>query len=173
MISVNELFRDIVGRVSERYGKHVEFQFGDWDYIANVLQTMSTSATTMGMRYPIVCLRSPYTEVREGKTRDVNLELLIAVNTLKEYTNEQREKTSFEEVLRPVYSLLMEEINGDKHVKSSYTGAVKHEYTENYRYGRKGVEGADGKPFRDFIDAIEIQNLGLRIKEISCYGDKV
>lgn len=170
MISVNDLFRGIVERASQRYGKHIEFQFGDWDYISNVLQVMSTSVTTMGKRYPIVCLRSPYTELRGGKTREVRLELLIAVNTLKDYTNEQRENTSFEEVLRPVYTLLMEEINRCEHVKAPYQGGVRHEYIENYRYGRKGVEDGDGKPFRDFIDAIEIHNLSLTIKDIDCYG---
>ena len=172
MTSVNEVLREIVERVSERYGKHVEFQFGDWDYIANVLQVMSSSVATSALRYPIVCLRSPYTEVREGKEREVSIELLIAVNTLKEYSNEQREQTSFTEVLRPVYDCLMAEIGADKRIKSSYSGTPRHEYTENYRYGRIGVEGGDGNRFRDFIDAIEIKNLVLTLKEISCY-DKV
>lgn len=170
MTSINDLFREIAGRVSERYGRHVEFQFGDWDYIANVLQVMSTSSTTSGKRYPIICLRSPYSETRDGKSRVVSLELLIAVNTLKEYTNEQREATSFVEVLRPIYTLLMEEIGSHRMIKSNYAGMPRHEYSENYRYGRKGVEGADGKPFRDFIDAIEITNLSLTIKDLSCYG---
>lgn len=169
MTSVNELFRKIVERVALRYGGHVEFQFGDWDYIADVLQTMSSCIETSGKRYPIVCLRSPFTEHRYGRQCSVTLEFLIAVNTLKEYTNEQREATSFAEVLRPVYSFFIEEIAKDKHIKSSYAGLPEHDYIENYRYGRIGVQGGDGNRFRDFIDAVEIKNLKLTIKEIKCY----
>lgn len=169
MMSINEIMRAIVGRVSDKLGYHVEFQFGDWDYIADVLQVMSTSNTTSHLRYPIVCLRSPYTEQREGKTRTATLEMLIAVNTLKDYTNEQREETSFKEILRPIYDSLILEISKDKAVKSNYAGKPNHSYTENYRYGRRGVEGGDGNKFKDYIDAIEIQNLSLTFKDLNCY----
>lgn len=167
-VSLTELFRGIVGRVSERFGCDVLFQFGDWAYISEVLTTMGGSSASSGMRYPIVCLYSPYTEVRSGGSRSVSVELLIAVNTLREYSNEQREATSFAEVLRPLYSLLMEEIGRERFIEKSYGGLPRHRYTENYRYGRTGVDGAGGKPFRDYIDAIEIGNLELKIKKVSC-----
>lgn len=172
MTSVNDIFRDIIGRVSAAYGREIVFQFGDWEYIADVLTTMSKSNKTSSKKYPIICLYSPYTEEISGKIRVVNLDILIAVNTLKEYTNEQREQTSFSEVLRPIYQLLIKEIGKDKRIASNYSGVIPHRKTENYRYGRKGVDGGDGKPFRDFIDAIEIGNLELTIKDLKCY-DKV
>lgn len=169
MTSVNDIFRDIVGRVSVAYGREILFQFGDWDYISDMLVVMSKSHATSSKKYPIICLYSPYTEEISGKNRNVNLDILIAVNTLKEYTNEQREQTSFQEVLRPIYELLIKEISKDKRIASNYSGVIPHRKTENYRYGRKGVDGSDGKPFRDFIDAIEIGNLNLTIKELKCY----
>lgn len=169
MTSVNDIIRDIISRVSAKYGREITFQFGDWEYIADILTTMGKSAITSAKKYPIVCLYSPYSEEISGKNRMVNLDLLIAVNTLKDYTNEQREQTSFSEVLRPIYELLIEEIGKDRRIASNYAGTIPHRKTENYRYGRKGVEGSDGKPFRDFIDAIEISNLSLTIKDIKCY----
>lgn len=168
MKSINEIFRGIVERVSVLMGTPVAFQFGDWDYIANKLLEMGASSATAGKKYPIVCLRSPYTEHRSGKERSVNLEFLIAVNTLQEYTNEQREQTSFEEVLRPLYSYFMKEISRSPYIKSSYVGSLPHDYLENYRYGRLGVKGGDGNRFRDFIDAIELKNLSITIKEKEC-----
>ena len=55
----------------------------------------------------------------------------------------------------------------------SYNDVVPHSYIENYRYGRVGVIGEDGKPFSDFIDAIEMKNVNLTIKEVKCYGNRL
>lgn len=173
MMAVNDIMRGVVGRVSERSGHNVSFLFGDWNYIADQLTVWSNSAATACFKFPLVCLYSPYSEEREKKDRELTVDLGIFVNTLKEYTNEQREATSFVQVLRPVYELFMEELNNDPYIFSSYTGFHKHTYTENYRYGRKGVDDGEGKPFRDFIDAIEITNLSLTIKEICDNGNKM
>ena len=95
------------------------------------------------------------------------------VNTLKEYSNEDRQKTSFEQVLRPIYRLFLDEIKKDINIVCHYDNVVPHSYIENYRYGRVGVIGEDGKPFSDFIDAIEMKNVNLTIKEVKCYGNRL
>ncbi len=174
MTSVNEIFREIVGRVSERYGSHVSYLWGDWDYISNQLELWSQSKKKAPFKFPIVCLYSPFTEDRREEKSQVSLELIVMVNTLKDYTNEEREQVSFEKVLRPIYHLLMEEIAKDKRFVSNYRDIVPHRYTENYRYGRVGVAGPNGKPFRDFIDAIEIKEVDLTIKKTTCcYGKRI
>ena len=93
------------------------------------------------------------------------------VDTRKGYLNEERERVSFVNVLRPVYDAFIKSILASPDIVNEYNGVIPHLYTENYRYGRKGVE-ADGKPFRDFIDAIEIKNLNIKIKNIKCYGNR-
>ena len=37
MKPVNDIFADIVKKVSKRYGSNVSFLFGDWAYISNQL----------------------------------------------------------------------------------------------------------------------------------------
>ena len=172
-VSVNRLFEDIVKRVSERYGNHVAYQFGDWEYISNQLVSWGKCPETSPLKYPIICLISPFEEDRREEDEHVSLEFIILVNTRKEYTNEDRELVSFEKVLRPVYRLFIDEVGKDARFVSNYRGVVPHTYTENYRYGRVGVLGPDGKPFRDFIDAIEIKNLDLTIKKMKCYGKRI
>lgn len=169
-ISVNRIFADIVKQVSERYGNHVSYLFGDWEYISNQLVCWSKSPKTSRLKFPIICLYSPYEEDRTGEEAVVSLEFVLLVNTEKDYTNEEREQISFEKVLRPIYRLFIDAIRCDRRFVSDYRGIVPHRYTENYRYGRVGVLGADGKPFRDFIDAIEIKKLELTIKKMKCYG---
>lgn len=172
-LSVNRIFADIVKTVSDRYGGNVSYLFGDWEYISNQLVVWGKSPATAPLKFPIICLYSPYTEERTSFLSHVNLEFIIMVNTEKGYTNEDRELVSFERVLRPIYRIFIDVIRHDKRFVSDYRGVVPHLYTENYRYGRVGVVGPDGSPFRDFIDAIEIKNLELTIKKMECYGKRI
>lgn len=171
--SVNRMFAEIVGRVSEKWGRNVSYLFGDWNYISNQLTVWGKSPKTSPLKFPIICLYSPFTEERDAEDVRVSLEFIIMVNTEKNYSNEDRESISFDKVLRPIYRLFMDEIRGDRRFASDYRGVVPHQYTENYRYGRVGVLGPDGKPFRDFIDAIEIKNLELTVKNVKCYGKRI
>lgn len=171
--SVNRMFAEIVGRVSDKWGRNVSYLFGDWSYISNQLTVWGKSPKTSPLKFPIICLYSPFTEERDAEEARVSLEFIIMVNTEKNYSNEDREIISFDKVLRPIYRLFMDEIRGDRRFASDYRGVVPHQYTENYRYGRVGVLGPDGKPFRDFIDAIEIKNLDLTIKNVKCYGKRI
>lgn len=171
--SVNRMFAEIVGRVSDKWGRNVSYLFGDWSYISNQLTVWGKSPKTSPLKFPIICLYSPFTEERDAEDVRVSLEFIIMVNTEKNYSNEDRESISFDKVLRPIYRLFMDEIRGDRRFASDYRGIVPHQYTENYRYGRVGVLGPDGKPFRDFIDAIEIKNLDLTIKKEKCYGKRI
>lgn len=166
MRSVNDIVREVAGKVAERYGRNVSFLFGDWDYIANQLMLWGTGAQA-SKKYPIICLRSPFNETR-GTEREVSIDVAILVNTLKNYTNEQREQESFVKVLRPIYEYFMDELNRHKLIKSTYLGVLPHSYTENYRYGRLGLQGGDDMKFKDFVDAVEIKNLSLTIKNVSC-----
>ena len=168
MKSINDIVREVVKDVSEQYGRNVSFLFGDWDYIANQLVLWGTGAQAK-KKYPIVCLRSPIDEPREGKKRSASLDVLILVNTLKNYTNEQRESESFVKVLRPIYELFMEGLGKHRMVNAPYSGLLPHVYTENYRYGRLGLQGGDDMKFKDFVDAIEIKNLSITIKDLKCY----
>ena len=171
MKSINDIFRDVVADTAKIYGNNVSYMFGDWEYIAGQLTEWSESQKTSCLKFPIICLYSPYIEDRTSKTFGATLEFLIMIDTQKGYTNEEREKVSFQRVLRPVYDAFIRSILSSPDLINEYSGIVPHLYMENYRYGRKGVE-ADGKPFRDFIDAIEIKNLNIKIKNNKCYGDR-
>lgn len=168
MKSINDIIREVVDDVSECYGRNVSFLFGDWDYIANQLMLWGTGEQAW-RKYPIVCLRSPINESRERNSRSASLDVVILVNTLKNYTNEQRESESFVNVLRPIYELFMDRLCKHRMVNAPYSGMLQHVYTENYRYGRLGLQGGDDKKFKDFVDAIEIKNLSITIKDLKCY----
>lgn len=177
MMSVNEIMREIVRRTSEGCGRHVSFLFGDWDYISDTLKAWGKSQATAKGKFPIVCLYSPYTEDRTGDSPSVSLSLLIAVNTRKDMENEERENVSFKLVLRPIYRELMSRLKKASDLIEPPYGinarTVPHMYTENYRYGRKGVRSGDGTPFCDYIDAIEITDLRITVKKDRCHANRL
>ena len=173
MRPVHDIIGDIVKATSEAMGRNISYLYGDWDYISNILTRWNGSPETAALKYPIICLYSPYPEKRqlEGKwvRSDVTLEMLILCNTQKDYLNEERDAITFGEVLRPVYEEFIRQLMKDASVVKNYAGYPSHTYTENYRYGRLGVLTSDNRPFRDFIDAIELTNLSLTFKE-NCDG---
>lgn len=166
--AVTQIMREVVEDTAARYGHDITYLFGDWSYISNTLTQWNTPETA-AKKYPLIVLYSPFDELRGGERKgyEASLNLLILCNTRKEYTNEQREEFSFKEVLRPIYNAFLAAVADDRRIDTrSYRDVPEHTYRENYRYGRLGVLGADGKPFRDFIDAIEITKLNLTFNKI-------
>ena len=109
-----DIFRDIVAGVSKDVGYMVNYQFGDWQYMAKTLSAMGKAPVTAGRKYPMIGLYSPFDE--------------------------------------------------DK----GPGAIVSHVKTDNFRYGRAGVYGEGKSEFDDRIDAIDIKDLRLNVKNITC-----
>lgn len=150
------------------------FVWGDSAYIREYLLTLKKSSATAPYRFPLIGLYSPFDEMRDSPDykAKASVNLILAVNTLPGYTNEQRLEVSFKECLRPLYDDLMKAIEGCKMFDIPYEG-LSHTYTENYTYGKRGAIDADGKEVDEKIDAIEIKNLELTIKNVSCYAKRL
>lgn len=168
MIAV-DVFRDISMGVSKELSIDINYQFGDWPYMAKVLQAMSKSHLTSGKKYPLIGLFSPFTEDRSDATHNsLRLSFLIATATKKEYTNEERLQYSFKDILHPVYDSFIRNIKKNRYLSLDYSGVVKHDYVDNYRYGNSGIYGEGSNKFDDMIDGIDITNLEVKIIKNSC-----
>lgn len=82
MKPVNDIFADIVKRY-RKIRKQCVVLFGDWAYISNQLTLWGKSPKTSKLKFPIICLYSPFTEDRSSAETEVSLEFIIMVNTLK------------------------------------------------------------------------------------------
>ena len=176
MTPIHDIIGDVVKATAKALGRNISYLYGDWDYISNILTRWNGSPETAALKYPIICLYSPdqaSRSVESAKERSTaNLELLILCNTQKNYLNEERDAITFGEVLRPIYQEFIGQLMKDRRIVRNYSGMPTHTYTENYRYGRLGVLTSENRPFRDFIDAIEISNLSLTfIENGNCYGN--
>lgn len=171
VLSVTSLIAEVVNDTSSRYGNDINFMWGDWTYIANQLTLWSRTPETEARKYPVICLFSP---INENKTNPryyctANVDLLIATPTRSELTNEQRERITFEPILRPIYAHFMNALVHNNHFDFQRNSAP-HTYAENYGYGSRGIMMSQGKRFGDLIDGIDIKNLVINVKKPICNG---
>ena len=158
------------GYVTERKCPPVNYVFGNAQYVRDRLNELSKSTHGSVIKYPLVALFVPISEKR-GDARyrsQMKVKILIAVGTRRDWSNEQRARISFANVLRPIYRAFLEALKKDGRLAVAYNGTIPHEYSENYSYGRYGAYTSPGETLPDPIDAIDINNLELTVKNINC-----
>ena len=150
----------------------VNFVWGDSAYIREYLLSLKKSSSTAAYRFPVIGLYSPFDERKNNGIVSSSVNLILAVNTLVGYTNEQRMEVSFEGVLRPLYKDFMKALEGSRSFNVPYKG-FDHTYVENFSFGKRGALDVDGKEIDEKIDVIEIKNLDLTLKPFDCYENRL
>ena len=150
----------------------VNFVWGDSAYIREYLLSLKKSSSTAAYRFPVIGLYSPFDERKNNGVVSASVNLILAVNTLVGYTNEQRMEVSFEGVLRPLYSDFMKALENSRSFNVPYKG-FDHTYVENFSFGKRGALDVDGKEIDEKIDVIEIKNLDLTLKPFDCYENRL
>lgn len=170
-----DVFRDnVIPLLNDGRELQANFVWGDSSYIREYLSLLKKSSETAPFRFPLIGLYSPIDEIRDSSSNNfrATVNLIIAVNTLPEYTNEQRLDISFKQVLRPLHDDLFKAIEKTRMFDIPYLG-LNYTYTENYTFGKRGAIDVDGKEIDEKIDAIEIKNLELKFKKVSCYANRL
>lgn len=148
----------------------INYIFGNAQYVKDQLDTMSKVVKTNDMKFPLIALFCPFKEQRDVQEyfSKATVRILIACSTHKDWSNEERLVFSFQNILRPIYERLKAELLADGRIDFGYKGLIPHEYSENYSYGRYGAHTGTGDALSEPIDAINISNLELKIKNPSC-----
>lgn len=179
-----DVFKEVVAKASEdllihytdRKGKVVEIKnpklnyiFGSGQYVKDQLDTYSKSGDTSD-KFPLIALFCPVKETKDSKDyySEAKVSLLIACSTNKDWSNEQRHVTSFKNILRPIYKRLLDVLLEDDRFNWGYKEIVRHNYLENYSYGRYGAYTESGEAVSEPIDAINISSMELTINNPNC-----
>ncbi len=177
-----EILADVVARTSEgcvisvpdwKGGQKeiecpdIHYVFGNATYVKSHLDELSKNTDD---KFPLIALFCPFNEKRDTPEyfSKAKVRLLIAISTSKEWSNGQRLVTSFQGMLRPIYSRFIEALKEDGRFDFGYDEHVSHEYSENYSYGRYGAYTEAGEEVSEPIDAINITNLELLVKLPNC-----
>ena len=148
----------------------INYTFGNAQYVKDRLDELSKTAEGNAMKFPLIALFCPFSEKRDAPDcyTKAKVNILIAYSTLRQWSNEQRLQTSFSNVLRPIYRRFLDALREDGRLSVNYDGQIPHEYSENYSYGRYGAFTGTGEEVSEPIDAINISNLALKVKQPNC-----
>lgn len=148
----------------------INYTFGNAQYVKDKLDVMTQSARNNEMKFPLIALFCPFNERRNSPDcyTQAKVRVLIAHSSRKEWSNEQRLVSSFQNVLRPIYNRFLKALLEDGRFDFGYEEQIPHEYSENYSYGRYGAYTGTGEEVGEPIDAINISNLELKVKLPNC-----
>jgi len=174
MKSIIEVIGEVCASTGEAKGMNISYIFGDTEYIRNTLAMYSKSREINDLKFPLIALFTPFNEDRtnRGYFTSAGVSLMIATSTLSKYTNEERMCNSFIPVLRPIYECFLDRLRNNRDIVVQYNGVIPHTYQENYSFGSRGAMDSKNKPLDDLIDAINISNLKINVKNKQCYGTR-
>lgn len=116
---------------------------------------------------PFILLLLDIQEIVGKSLIDVSCDIIIGSVTNRSYSTDERYLNNFSPVLYPIYEAVMERLtNGSKTIlQSSY---IEHEKWDRVLWGKQGLYGVDANIFDDYIDAIEVNKINLKIKKLNC-----
>lgn len=148
----------------------INYTFGNAQYVKDRLDELSKTPEGNAMKFPLIALFCPFTEQRNSLDyhSKAKVRIIIACQSSKEWSNEQRREISFENILRPIYRSFLNALLKERRLDFGYKRIIAHEYSENYSLGRYGAHTGTGDTVSEPIDAINITNLELTITNKTC-----
>lgn len=117
-------------------------------------------------KFPLIALFTDIS-IQHGKYGEYDgalLQMVIAHRTEREYTTDERILNSFDPYLRPIFNRFMNELytSGVFAVVDEETD-LKCNAIERFFWGRNGLYGNVGSVFNEYVDAIELNNLDIKL----------
>lgn len=179
VIVIPDLFKDIAEKVHNVLSTRVNdpfpvyFDYGHYSEVTRNLTTKDGSISQRDKKYPLIWLVMDFVEkagdLSDGYCELPDLQILIATVTRPEISTPERIEQNFKPRLIPVYSELMYQIEASGYFSIGEAEAIPHERILRPYWGGQDALG-NGKEnlFNDFIDAIQIRKLKLKVNEEVC-----
>lgn len=173
-----ELIGDVVARVSDKllaqlqtYEPKIQgiyYQYGHAPEIVETLQQLEQDRTNRFKRFPAVFVLQDFPENHTGKATqyyaDVNLpSIVIAYPTGVNYKAPQRYEKSFNPVLTPIYEELLRQINFGREFAVQSEKEIPHTKIDRLYWGREPIYKNATNNFGQYLDAIELLNVQLKV----------
>jgi hypothetical protein len=174
------VFRDIVQSVSddilpgmkdqlccEIKCSDINYQFGSWIEFCNKMNEWSMAPEYREQKFPCVFLVEDF-QIINSAADDFNsctVDIFILAATKQEYDSFQRQEYVFNMVLEPIYQALMDAIFtcGDFNILD-VNRDIPHVKINRKFLGKQAISiGKEGLKLNDYVDAIQLQNLKLKL----------
>jgi hypothetical protein len=161
----------IIPAVIVDLGRTVYFQPGHYAEAVKELDSKSQDPAKPE-KYPLIWLVLDMEEKvapRLGISSQPQVEIVIAQDTLPNYSVQQREDNIFEPTIYPIYESLINQIMLCPSLDNHELKDIQHSKFNRYYWGGSDMIGNNkANLFNDFVDAIQIKGLKLSIKNPIC-----
>jgi hypothetical protein len=151
--------------------EQINFQHGHKIELIETLYQMDKSPTERFNKYPLVWLVQDLTEEigkETGVYAEVSLSIIIAHHTEHSHKIGTRMEKVFKPVLYPIYYQLLEYLSRSARVIEGNDEMIRHRKIDRSYWGRNAVGGNDKLKLEDYVDAIELENISLKINFSNC-----
>lgn len=162
-ILITDVFNDIVNQVDKilftTIGNHIHFHYGSSIQILEKLVKLNEGITTKN-RFPLIALFMPFDENMGPSFQYQLLIPKIVIATLTNSTDEvpKRMEQTFKPILVPIYVELLNQIQASGKFLINDPGFIPHKRKLN-----PGSPPPNGTTFNEFVDAIELYNIDLKV----------
>lgn len=176
---IPDVFAAVVARVSQSMEAlainpfKVFFDFGHYSEVTKNLTLKDDSVTQQDKKYPLVWLVMDFDEAMGESPADyarlTGVQFIIAVPTTIDYTMGERRDKNFLPFLYPIYAEFIKQLSVAPEFGMPGQLLLKHIKTDRpYWGGSDQLGNGTANLFNDFIDAIQIRNLKLNVKQKTC-----
>lgn len=149
---------------------NLNYQFGPIKELQQTLTKMQEGQTAINKMWPLVWLVEDITLDRRDSKQYAKtaVRVIIAFPTDATYKSSARETYIFAPILRPVYRAFLQAIS-----QSFALGNPDEEQGIPHRYTERKYWGADNQAatqLTEFVDAIDIEQLEVKINYQSCFN---
>lgn len=167
---VVDVIGSVVDLVEEQTGLTINYMYGHPLEVTESLQQMTATPSVSKTKFPLIALLTDFPERKglDGVYSEVTLNIIIATLTDRNYKAHQRYVNTFKPTLYPVYNEFVNKLYHCHDFELVAPERVEHVKYDRLYWGRTGLYGKEGNLFNDYIDAIEIDNLRLKLKNLIC-----
>lgn len=155
--------------------QNINYQYGHFRELISTLAQWDADASQQLQlqKYPLVFVVQDFKEQR-GKTAgvyaDVSLNIVVCHQTDPNYKVTDRMANVFKPVLYPIYYSLMKQLSKASLTFAASPDLISHDKWDRAFWGTTKLNaGNDKNMLNDYVDAIDIQNLSLKISYQPCF----
>lgn len=177
-VLIPELFEKVAERVNAvTSSRSVDafqtfFQYGHLAEVTRKLADLESSVNYKDKKYPLIWLVMDFVEkcgdFKDGYCQLPDIQILIATSTEPNLYTKDRITKTFKPRLIPVYREFINQLSSSGFFFDTHEDYVPHERILRPYWGVESASGNTANIFNDYIDAIQIRKLSLKVNENVC-----
>jgi hypothetical protein len=173
----DEVLTTIQANETEALGKssliqQIRFSKSSFDELIETLFQADKSGEERFKKYPLIHLVQDISIDRGGEIGfygTANLTIVFIHQTKQTFKTDERDENVFKPVLWPIYYEFMEQLKRSAWILNPWqnTGEFRHRVIKRAFWGNRQLKASENI-LNDYVDAIEVQNLQIKINYSNC-----